>query len=102
MSKARSRYWLLVSASLLCLLITPIANAQHESGGGPTMGGGTIGGSTSRPASTKTTRTTTVRHPKTTTPPKKTTTTAKGPDADYYNKQGDEMFTAKNYNGALE
>ena len=106
--------------TMLCLLTVGLflfgsiqVNAQHESSGGSKdmMGGSTVGGNTGRaptktsstkpPVKTNTAATTVRKPPVTTTPPVKKPTVVKGPDANYYNSQGDQFFTAKNYTAAL-
>jgi tetratricopeptide (TPR) repeat protein len=108
----RPRFRIVCFSAVLSLLVTGSAiQAQHESTSGSKeiMGGGVIGGNTGRPTAKSPTKTTArptaaVRKPATTTT---TTTTRKppvnrGPDANYYNTQGDQFYTAKNYKAALE
>src|SRR5262245_18620309 len=99
-----------VAAVLLLVSLSRVALAQHEASGGSIkdMVGGSVGGSTGRtttkpatkPTAKPATTTTTVR--KRPTPPVKKPVTAKGPSADYYVRQGDDFFTAKNYDRAMD
>ena len=110
----RPRFTILCLFTVVVLLFgATIVNAQHETSGGSKdmMGGSTVGGNTGRtPTRTSTTKppvktnsgASTVRKPPvTTTPPVKKPPVTKGPDANYYNSQGDQFYTAKNYTAAL-
>src|SRR5262245_35861762 len=92
------------------------AFAQHDSTGG-TAGGGSLGPSkpktTTKPTTTRTTTSTRkTTTPTTTTTPRRTTTTptttttprptTSTVNADFYEKQADVQYDAKNYNEALQ
>ena len=98
---------------IVCLSFS-LANAQHDSTGGPTAGGGALGGPTkpatkpaTKPSATGTTKPASTRKPPVAAAPRKvvpkTPTTPTGlPTADFYVKQGDTEYDAKNYNDALQ
>jgi tetratricopeptide (TPR) repeat protein len=81
-----------LSIAGVMLLTCGIAVAQHDVGGGGTTKDVATGDSSSR--TKRTTTRTTVRKPR---PPVK-----RGITAEQYNKQGDDFFTAEEYDDALE